>query len=280
MRPRGKVIASILTAVILGYLTICVIAFLLQKSMIYFPSRDILETPRDAGMSYEDIVLVSRDGVQISAWFIPSPKSTATLLFCHGNAGNLSHRIDSIRIFHNMGLDVLIFDYRGYGGSKGSPDEKGTYLDAEAAWNYLVEEKKISRKKIVLFGRSLGSAVAAEIAFRHGGGLLIAESAFTSIPDLGASLYPFLPVRLIARYSYDTLGKVGSIGIPKLFIHSPEDEIIPYDHGLSLFEHASEPKKFLRIRGGHNEGFLISEGSYINGIKEFIEEFLKGSSPS
>jgi len=274
MRLFWKVTGSILTIALIGYLVMLLLVFFFQKNMVYLPSRDLSMVPGDAGMAYEKLRLVTSDNIRISAWFIPSPQRRGTVLFCHGNAGNISHRIDSIRIFHDIGLDVLIFDYRGYGSSEGSPGEKGTYLDAEAAWRYLVEEKGTPPEEIVLFGRSLGSAVAAEIALKHGGGLFISESGFTSIPELGASLYPFLPVKLLARYSYDTLRKVQHITLPKLFIHSPDDEIIPYRQGRMLFERAAEPKRFLEIRGGHNEGFILSGELYVHGIEKFIVDFM------
>jgi len=261
---------KILAVILAGYLLIMLFVFLTQKNMVYFPSREISLTPRDTGLDYEELVLTTSDKVKLSAWYIPSPQRKGVVLFCHGNAGNISHRLDSIRIFHDIGLDVLIFDYRGYGKSEGSPGEKGTYLDAEAVWKYLMEEKHIPLKKIVVFGRSLGSAIAAETVLRHGGGMLIVESGFTSIPDLGASLYPFLPVRLLSRYSYNSLKKVKDIGIPKLFVHSPDDEIIPFSHGKRLFQDAAEPKQFLEIRGGHNEGYMVSGTLYTQGLREFI----------
>ncbi len=172
-------------------------------------------------------------------------------------------------------MGVLIFDYRGYGKSQGSPDENGTYRDAEAAWDYLVNSRHIKPEKIVLFGRSLGSAVAAELALRRQAGALIMESGFTSVPDLGETFFPHLPVRLISRYQYASVSKVDKIKIPKLFIHSPEDEIVPYEQGRKLFEQASEPKEFLQIMGGHNEGFLYSGAAYVDGMRLFLTRYVQ-----
>ena len=170
---------------------------------------------------------------------------------------------------------MLIFDYRGYGKSEGTPTEKGTYLDAEAAWDYLVNVRHVKPEKIILFGRSLGSAIAAEIAIRRKAGAIIIESGFTSIPDLGAKFFPHLPVRLISRYHYSTIDKVSMIDIPKLFIHSQQDELIPFEQGIRLFEKASAPKEFLQITGSHNEGFLISGKIYIDGLNIFITKYLQ-----
>jgi len=268
---RMLIIISI--GLVLGYLVLVSFVYVRQGRMLYFPMKEINETPKDIGFDFEEITLKTKDGINISAWYIPAKNERGVLLFCHGNAGNISHRLDSIRIFHDLGLSVLIFDYRGYGRSEGSPTEKGTYIDAEAALDYLVNVKNFKPQKIIIFGRSLGSAVAAETALRHKAGALIIESGFTSVPALGSRFFPYLPVRLISRYHYLTIEKVGKINIPKLFIHSPGDEVIPFDHGLALYEKAAKPKEFLSIAGGHNEGFIMSGKTYIDGLEAFIEKY-------
>jgi hypothetical protein len=269
-----KMLLFIIVGLVLSYVLLIAYVYTRQGGMLYIPSREIEATPLTVGLPYQELTVQTKDGVNISAWYIPSANARGVVLFCHGNAGNMSHRLDSIRIFHALGLNVLIFDYRGYGKSEGSPDEEGTYRDAEAAWDYLVNVTGVKPEKIVLFGRSLGSAIAAEAALRRQAGALIMESGFTSVPDLGKKLFPHLPVRLISRYRYATINKVGRIKIPKLFIHSPGDEIIPYDQGLKLFEKASEPKEFLAIAGGHNEGFLLSGEVYRDGLRSFLSRHL------
>lgn len=256
-----------------GYLILVAFVYVRQDSMLYFPIREIDQTPKNIGLNFEEIILMTKDGISISSWYIPAENERGVVLFCHGNAGNISHRLDSIRIFHGLKLGVFIFDYRGYGKSGGSPTEKGTYTDAEAAWDYLVNIMQVNPGKIIIFGRSLGSAVAAETALRHKAGVLIIESGFTSVPDLGSKFYPYLPVRLISRYHYSTVKKVDKIHIPKLFIHSPQDEIIPFEHGVAIFEKAIAPKEFLKIAGGHNEGFLTSGKTYIDGLNAFISKY-------
>jgi len=273
-RPDLKrMLITIVIGLSLGYLGLVAFVYVRQPKMLYFPTREIETTPAAIGLSFEDINLKTADGLSIFAWYIPAPDARAVLLFCHGNGGNISHRLDSIKIFHDIGLSVLIFDYRGYGRSEGEPTEKGTYLDAEAAWDFLIKEKGIEPARIVIFGRSLGSAVAAELAMRRKAGALIIESGFTSIPDLGRKYYPHMPIRLITRFHYATIDKVNRLALPKLFIHSPEDEIIPYDQGMRLYERADEPKEFLKIQGGHNEGFLQSGDLYISGLKLFIAKY-------
>jgi fermentation-respiration switch protein FrsA (DUF1100 family) len=269
-KETKKMLGMIVYGLFLGYVAIMALVFIGQKRMVYFPVKEISITPLDIGLAFEDVSLTTEDGTAISAWFIPADNERGVLLFCHGNAGNISHRLDSIRIFHDLGLSVLIFDYRGYGNSKGSSTEKGTYADAEAAWNYLTRERQYSPGRIILFGRSLGGSVASMLATRYRPAALIIESGFTSVPDLGKKLYPFLPVRLLSRYDYNTLMNVQRTDVPKLFIHSPDDEIIPYEHGRKLFEAAAGPREFLQIRGDHNYGFLNSGSSYIDGLDRFI----------
>lgn len=269
-----KMLFVIVSALAVFYIIIAGVTYFRQDSMLYFPVRELSQTPRDIGMPFEEIMLITHDNIDISAWYIPAAGSRGVVLFCHGNAGNISHRLDSISIFHHFNLDVLIFDYRGYGRSGGSPSENGTYLDAEAAWDYLVNVRKFNPQNIIVFGRSLGSAVAAELALRHAPGVLIIESGFTSIPDLGKKYYPWLPVRLLSRYSYSTVEKVKKITSPKLIIHSPQDEIIPFSHGTALFENSLKPAEFLVIQGNHNEGFMISGRIYVDGINQFIAKHL------
>ncbi len=268
-----RMIALILAGLLLGYVLLVAFVYLRQAKMLYFPVRQIDATPADVNLPFDEITLQTADGVHISAWYIPSPQTRGFLVFCHGNAGNISHRLDSIRLFHEMELSVLIFDYRGYGKSEGEPAEKGMYLDAEAAYDFLVTVKGAAPSRIIVFGRSLGSAVAAELAMRRTAGALIIESGFTSVPDLGRKFFPHMPVKLISRFHYATIDKVGRLHLPKLFIHSPEDEIVPYAQGRELFAAAGEPKEFLTIHGDHNGGFLLSGDSYLHGIERFLEKF-------
>ena len=261
----------------LGYGAFAGFIYFMQPRLLYYPNlptRELTATPAETGLDYEAVTLHTDDGVRLSAWFIPHPAPRATLLFFHGNAGNLSHRIESIRLFHDLGLSVFIIDYRGYGQSEGRPSEAGTYLDAAAAWNYLVDERHIAPQGIVIFGRSLGGAIAAELASHTRPAALIIESAFTSVPNMAARLYPWLPVRWLSRYRYDTHRALETITCPVLIIHSREDDIIPYAEGEQLFAHAREPKRFLEIHGGHGNGWMVSREAYTRGIDGFLERYV------
>jgi len=268
-----RMIWSIIGIIVAFYVGLSLLLFLFQSRFIYFPLRQIEATPAILGLTYEAVQFEAEDGVKLSGWFIPAEEASRIVLFFHGNAGNISHRLESIALFHRLGLSVFIIDYRGYGQSEGSPSESETYLDAAAAWRYLVEERGSEPEQIIIFGRSLGGAVATWLAHNHPPKALIIESTFTSVPDMGAGQYPFLPVRLLARIQYNSLERIPQINVPILIVHSPEDEIIPYSHGQQLFQAANEPKTFLQLRGGHNEGFIISGQPYEEGLKSFIEKY-------
>ena len=268
-------IRTIIVVVVGLYIIFVIILWLFQSHLVYFPRREITMTPDRVGLPYEDISFEASDGVKLSGWFIPAENARGVILFCHGNAGNISHRLESIRIFHRLSLDVFIFDYRGYGRSEGKPTERGTYLDAEAAWRYLAEDRQADPARIIIFGRSLGGAVASWLAKAQTAGALIVESAFTSIPDIGADAYPFLPVKLLSRFKYSIVDYIREVRCPVLIVHSRDDELISFNHGRRLFEAANEPKDFLEISGSHNDGFLISSEKYEDGLGLFVFRYIR-----
>ena len=254
------------------WLALVFIVYIFQEYLIYVPSKDMGLSPAAIYLEYEDIYLPMKDGQTLHGWFIEHEQPQATLLFLHGNAGNISHRLDSIKIFHRLGLSVLIIDYRGYGQSGGKPSEHGTYEDAQAAWEHLVKERQIPAEDIIIFGRSLGGGVASWLASQHKAAALILESTFTSIVDMGKHYYPYLPISLLARIRYDSIERVGNIDYPILIIHSPDDELVPYKLGQKLYESATKTRSFLSIQGGHNDGFYTSGEKYVQGLTRFISE--------
>ena len=259
--------------VIVGYLGLCVFLYFMQTRAIFFPDlpgRQLEATPKDINLQYEDVTTKTSDGESIHGWFVPNEDAKLTLLLCHGNAGNISHRLESIALFNSLGLNVLIFDYRGYGRSTGKISEPGFYQDVDAMWQVLTKTKGIAAENIIVFGRSLGAAIASHLSTKVRPGGVILESAFTSVPDMGAKLYPFLPVRLLVRYQLNNVAHVQSIHSPLLVIHSRDDEVIPFTQGEQVFAAAHEPKTFLAIRGDHNGGFLYSGRFYIEGIESFL----------
>ena len=254
------------------YGLLVVVVYFMQGRMLYLsgvPGRTLTMTPTNVGMDYQDVSIETTDGVTLHGWFITG-RSSQVLLFFHGNAGNISHRLDSIRLFQDLGLSVLIIDYRGYGQSEGRTTERGIYRDADAAWRYLIEDRGIVASDIVIFGRSLGASVASRLAAQQQPLALIVESSFTSVPDIAQHLYPWLPARWLSRLSHATRDYVRDVRCPVLVVHSRDDEIIPFHHGEAIFASANEPRTLLAIRGTHNDAFLQDERAYIGGLRTFL----------
>lgn len=274
-----RILKSIIFIIVSTWVLLAILIYFFQPKLIFFPHSKLEATPALISLPYEDIDLLTTDGEVVNAWWIPHSEPRATLLFLHGNAGNISHRLDSINIFHQLGLSVLIIDYRGYGKSTGEPSEQGTYIDAESAWNYLINEKNVESDNIIIFGRSLGGAVATWLAEKHPPSGLIVESSFTSIADVGEHYYPYLPTSLLARIKYSSIDRIANIKSPTLFILSKHDEIIPYKYSKQLFTEAlketTTAKSFLDTTGGHNDGFLLSGKQYIDGLNRFITDIVQ-----
>ena len=263
----------VLLMLALVYVTLATLLYLFQERLLFLPGiggRELVAQPEDRGLPYETVWLETDDGERLHAWWIPHPQARATLLFSHGNAGNLSHRLDSIEIFHDLGLSVLIYDYRGYGQSSGRPSEAGVRQDIRAAWDWLTGEAGTQPERIVLFGRSMGGALAADLAADVDVGGLILESTFTSAPDLAAELYWWLPARLLARIELNALSALRRSDQATLIVHSRDDEIVPFAHGQRLLEGAPEPSGLLEIQGSHNTGFLVSGEQYRSGLDDFL----------
>ena len=270
-------LSSLLTILALVYGGIAALLFLFQDKLAYYPQigREMLSTPRDHGLDYEPLTLTTADGERLDAWFIPAPQTHGTALILHGNAGNISHRMDSIAMFHRLGYSVLIFDYRGYGRSSGKPSEQGLYQDAQTAWDHLTWQRGIAPTRIILFGESLGGAVAAWLAVRERPGALVLSSVFTSAPELATDLYPWLPAKWLVRMRYDTRSTLAQVSCPVLIAHSPDDEIIPFHHGQRLFNAAAAPKVFLPLTGGHNDSFIFMHQKWVDVLAGFLSQHIE-----
>lgn len=273
----GRTMIKTLLGLAVGYGAITGLAFAFQDHLLFQPSSRLIATPEDVGLDFETVHLDTEDGETLHGWWIPAADvSQGTLLFFHGNAGNISGRIESVQQFHELGLNVLIVDYRGYGRSTGSPSEEGVYRDATACWQYLTETRGVAPEDIVIFGRSLGAGPATWLAVQEQAGVVILESPFTSVPDIGAHHYSFLPVRALATNEFPNEERVGEIDAPVLVIHSRADRVVPFEQGQRVYEAASEPKQFLEIQGGHNDGFLVSAEEYKRTIGQFLEKYFDG----
>jgi len=259
--------------VILVYAGVAAILYVFQSRLLYFPARKVIATPDEVGLSYTPVSFVAADDTPLTGWFVPAEHASGVVLFLHGNGGNISYLLDTIEQYHLLGLDTFVFDYRGYGESGGRPSEKGTYLDAEAAWQYLTREKGVDPSRIILIGRSLGGAVAAWLAQTVKPRALVIESSFTSVPDIAADAYRLFPARLLTRFKYRTREYLQKATCPVLIVHSPQDELIPFHHAQELFAEAPEPKEFLQIARSHNEAYFLSHQKYLDGLKKFLATY-------
>ncbi|GMQ96092.1 MAG: alpha/beta hydrolase [Gammaproteobacteria bacterium] len=252
------------------YALLALAIFVFQPRLVYFPVKALAATPAAVGLAYEDVFLDTGNGTTVHGWYLPGREDARTLLFLHGNAGNISHRLDSLLLFNELGLNVLIIDYSGFGQSGGTPGERQTYEDARLAWRHLTDTRGMAPERIVIFGRSLGGGVATWLATQEKPGGLILESTFTSIPALARKYYPIFPVRWLARIRYDNASRLPRVRSPVLIAHSRDDELVPFAHGRELFRIAREPKSFLEMRGSHNAGPMLSGQSYRAGLARFI----------
>ncbi len=270
-------LVNLAVVLICSYLLLVLLVFFGQSRLIYFPQavQEIKITPDQVGLVYESVEIVTADDQTLHGWFVPAIAAKGTILFFQGNAGNISYRLDYLSMFNRLGYNVFIFDYRGYGQSSGTPSELGTYQDAMDAWRYLTEVKGFAPSSIGLFGESLGGAVATWLAAQENPGALMLASTFTSVPDLAEEIYPFLPIRLIARFNYNTLKLLqSSVTCPVLIAHSPQDEIVPFEHGQNLYQAVPQKKQFLALQGGHNEGFVFLRQDWVSMLQQFMDENL------
>ncbi len=270
-------VAKIAAVGLLIYAVVLGVLWAMQGRLIHLPhvpGRDLVATPAERGLRYQTVTVGTDDGERLHGWFVPADDARGVLLFFHGNAGNISHRLESIELFNRLGLAVLIIDYRGYGRSTGHPGEAGLYRDARAAWRYLTGSRGIEPRRIVVFGRSLGAAVAARLAAEVSPAALIIESAFTSVADLAARQYPVFPVRMLLRHRYDTAAALAGVEAPVMVIHSRDDEIVPLAHGRRLYRSAPRPRQWLELRGGHDGAFLTSRERYQQALDAFLARYL------
>jgi uncharacterized protein len=268
------VVASVLAAATVALLGF---AYFRQESMIYFPDRRIRFTPADLGMTFEDVRLTTSDGVVIAAWWVPAARGRGALIFCHGNAGNMGDRIEKLRLFHDLGLSVLAFDYRGYGASRGKPSEQGTARDMDAAMAHVRGARGVPLEQTIFYGESLGGAVAIEAATRFRPAALVAESTFTSARGMARRHYPFVPTILV-RVGYDSLSRLRTVACPKLILHGPGDTIVPFEMGEALFRAASEPKALAPLAGDHNSGGVVESPEANRALTLFLDGVL-GTGP-
>lgn len=279
MCDAGRRLSAILAGLLLLaagiYAGFAMHLYLSQDRQLFFPERQVQITPDQIGLPYDTVQLQSTDGVTLHGWYISAAaRPRATVLYLHGNTGNIGNCLESARQLVLLGMNVLLIDYRGYGDSTGTPSEQGMYQDAEAAWRYLLETRHANPQEIVVYGHSLGGAVASWLAVQHTPGSLIVEAAFTSLPESAADHYPWFPVRWLVHYHFDTEGSLSAVHCPVLIVHSVDDEVIPYSHGLRLFDAVKGSKSLLELQGGHNDAAHNNPLEYIRGVDNFITRYM------
>ena len=269
---RGLLYLGLPLALLVALIFVTFRCGVIERTIIFLPERDLLADPGQVGLSFEEVYFVTSDGVRLHGWFVPGCQDLTWLWF-HGNAGNISHRLEYLKLLHDeLGVSVFLFDYRGYGRSEGKPSEEGSYRDAQAALTYLRSRGDIDSERIVYFGRSLGAGVAVELATRESPLALILESPFPSVPALARRHYPFLPIGPLLRTKYDSIAKIGSVKASLLVLHGDRDEVVPLEAGRSLFEAAREPKQLHVIQGaGHNDTYLVGGAAYLRALRRFLD---------
>lgn len=262
-----------LATILAVYAVVCAYIYVVQDRMFYYPTKDFAASPDDYDLKFQDVFINASQDETIHGWYFPHPEnseSTKTVLFCHGNGGNISHRLETVIFLLERGVNVMMFDYRGYGRSSGRPTETNTYDDAKAAYDWLISEKSAQPSDIIVFGRSLGGAVAVDLASNVSCGGLIVESSFDSATEMAKGYFPFLPAWLLIKYKYDSISKISNVNCLKLFTHSAADDLVPFERGKSLFEAAAEPKDFYEISGRHNERTYLDDLGYIKLIDKLL----------
>lgn len=284
--PVKRLAKLALGAIVLGYLAIAVVLLASEKRMVFHPADRAVPTPSPTyALRQREVRYPSTDGTPLSAWIVPAAAKDSSgmwLLICHGNYGNIGYgqRPEFYAFARDLGLNLLAFDYRGFGASDGAPDEQGLYADAEASWRYLTDSLQVPPSRIVIFGHSLGSGVATELATRVEAAALAVEGAFTSVADRGQELYPLFPVRLLSTQRFASLEKIASVREPKLFLHSPEDDVIPFSHSERLLEAAAAPKSLVSVRGGHMDAFNIDKATYFGALGALVRTVTPATSAS
>ena len=279
-----KLLSTFLVVVIIavgGFVAFGLYLYLSQDRMVFFPTRDLEASPGDIGLGFQEVRIDVTNGESIHAWYIPAPSDSRaigqsgdggapTVLFCHGNGGNISHRLETIECLTALGANVMLFDYRGYGRSGGAPSETNMYADAAACYRWLTGSQGVRSDQMVLFGRSLGGAVAIELASRVNCAGLIVESSFTSAKEMGQLMFPYFPTGLLLRHEFNSIQKIGQVNCPVLVTHSPSDDLVPFAMGQRLYAKSAEPKRFIELKGGHNERDYMSDGAYIEAVRAIL----------
>ncbi len=243
---------------------------------MFYPTKELTVTPDQVGLQYDNVQINVKDDESVHGWYFDQPVDQSkggerrVLLFCHGNGGNISNRLETILFLQEIGVSLLIFDYRGYGQSDGEFGEENMYQDALTSYRWLIDEKGWQSEQIILFGRSLGGAIVVDLATKVKAGGVIVESSFTAIGDMASKMYPWLPVRYLLKYQFSSIDKIADLTCPILIAHSQEDSLVPYEMGRRLFEVGGDKAQFVELSGDHDELAYLQSSTYRSAIRQFI----------
>jgi hypothetical protein len=264
------VVALLLAAALAGKL---MIEDFLERNFVFYPVKPLAYSPREWGMDYEDVYFATPDGVRLNAWLIIAAQDAPMALWYHGNAGNIADRVENARLLFDRGLSIFLVDYRGYGKSEGAPSEKGIYIDGQASYDYLISKKVTTPEQLIIFGRSLGTAVATHVASRNKCAGVILESAITNMADMARVHYPVIPGLGGLKHKFNSIDRIPLVKAPVLFFHGDMDDIVPYELGRKLFEAATSEKEFYTILGAnHNDTYFVGGKEYFDKFERFARE--------
>ncbi len=273
-----RILTTVLLLLVFAYVGAAVFLRLKERQLVYLPDeRTVAVPPSKFVPNYRAVSYPSTDGTRLSAWIVPADSSDVWLLLCHGNYGNIGYgeRPEFYASMRRNGINVFAFDYRGYGASAGSPNEAGLYRDAEASYRYLIDSLNVPAERIILFGHSLGSGVAIELATRVPAAALVVEGAYDTIPDIAQGRYPLMPIKWIATQRFPSIERISDVTIPKLFLHAEDDDAIPIANGERVFAAAGEPKEFVRLTGGHALAFRVDADRYFGAIRAIVDQIVR-----
>lgn len=269
-RHRARWLWLAVAVALLAYSAVCAGFYLWQNRLVFKPDTAVTATPARDGLAYEALHLQAADGTRLAAWYVPGRSDGRQVLLLHGNGGNISRYLRTVAVLHGLGHSVLALDYRGYGASSGTPSEHGLYQDAAAAFDYLVGQRQVRPADIVVYGRSLGGAVATWLAAERRPGALIVESTFTRLGDVGSYRYPWLPVRLLSRNLFDSVARIADVRCPILVSHGATDTTVPQAFGRALAAAAGARATFIALPGGHNDAFIQGGSAYYRQLDQFL----------
>ena len=256
--------------IVLAWTALCVLAWVYQDRLIFYPGPPPASTPQSVGLEFETVSMSAADGVQLHGWWIPASNATRAVLVCHGNAGSVEGRLDLAALFHAWGWSTLLFDYRGYGSSAGHPSVAGVALDADAAYDWLAA--RAPGLPIIAWGESLGGGVAAGLSLRRTVAALVLESTFSSLAAVGRGAYPFLPVATILKRDLDTRAAVSQTTAPVFILHGKQDATVPFAHSKLLIEAARGRKEHCEFQGGHNGRGWAGDPAAVEKLRRFLAQ--------